>query len=159
MIELIFAQAPHVAHQALFGAIAAIGFGVLFNMDMGTLARAALLGAFALTVRTLCQGAGWSLEASTFVAALAAAASVYLGKPERGHAPNAIALAGCIAMVPGAFFIDALLGFLSLTSQTPEEANATIVHSLTAMLRVIFTLGALGTGLTIPAQLARGRGF
>jgi uncharacterized membrane protein YjjB (DUF3815 family) len=159
MIVHLLDLAPHIIHQAIFGAIAAVGFGVLFNMDRSSLMRCALLGAIALTIRTGCQSLGWSLEAATFLAALTAASAIYLGGPQRGQAPNAIALAGCIAMVPGAFFIDALLGFLALTTQAPDEASTTITRSLTAMLRVIFTLGALGTGLTIPAQLARDRGF
>ncbi|MDE8653033.1 threonine/serine exporter family protein [Novosphingobium album (ex Liu et al. 2023)] len=159
MIAGLIAAAPHVAHQALFGAIAAVGFGVLFNIGPGNLVRCALLGAVALSVRTMGQNAGWSLEAATFVAALTTACAVYLGGPQRGQAPNALSIAGCIAMVPGAFFINALLGFLSLTSLPPEEASLTIATSLTALLRVIFTLGAMGAGLTIPAQLARHRGF
>jgi uncharacterized membrane protein YjjB (DUF3815 family) len=150
---------PHLAHQALFGAVAAVGFGVLFNIGPRNLLRCAALGALALTIRTFCQHDGWSLEAATLMAAISTGGIVYLVRPRPGEAPNALALAGCIAMVPGAFFIEALLGFLSLTSQPPDQANATIVQSLTALLRVIFTLGAMGTGLTIPAQLARGRGF
>jgi uncharacterized membrane protein YjjB (DUF3815 family) len=149
----------HIGHQALFGAVAAVGFGVLFNIGPHSLIRCALLGALALSVRTLCQNAGWSLEGSTFVAALTTASAVYIGSPRRGQAPNALTIAGCIAMVPGAFFIEALIGFLSLTSLPPETAGPAIARSLTALLRVIFTLGALGTGLTIPAQLARHRGF
>jgi uncharacterized membrane protein YjjB (DUF3815 family) len=149
----------HLIHQALFGAVAAVGFGILFNIGPRSLVRCALLGALALTIRTLGQQAGWSLEAATLLAASITGGAVYLGRPQPGAAPNALALAGCIAMVPGAFFIEALLGFLSLTSQAPEQANVTILQSLAALLRVIFTLGAIGTGLTIPAQLVRGRGF
>ena len=148
-----------VLHQALFGGVAAVGFGILFNIGPTSLMRCAMLGMLALSVRTLCQHGGWSLEGSTFVAALTTATAVYLGGPPRGQAPNALSIAGCIAMVPGAFFIDALLGFLSLTSQPLDEASDTLVQSLTALLRVIFTLGAMGAGLTIPAQFARNRGF
>ena len=159
MNPVLAAYLIHVAHQAVFGAIAAVGFGVLFNIGPASLIRCALLGALALSVRTICQSAGWGLEESTFVAALTTASAVYLGGPKRGQAPNALTIAGCIAMVPGAFFINALIGFLSMTTLPPEEASLAIARSLTALLRVIFTLGALGAGLTIPAQMARNRGF
>jgi len=58
----------HVLHQALFGAVAASGFGVLFNFDWRDLRWCATSGALALTTRTIAQDAGWSLEAATFAA-------------------------------------------------------------------------------------------
>src|SRR5208283_476871 len=61
----------HVLHQALFGAVAASGFGVLFNFGWRDLRWCATSGALALTIRTLGQNAGWSLEAATFAAAAA----------------------------------------------------------------------------------------
>lgn len=159
MIAWWISMAPHIGHQMVFGAIAAVGFGVLFNFDRDSLVRAALLGAFALMIRTILQDLGGSLEASTFTAALATASAVYLGGPQHGRAPHALAIAGAIAMVPGAFFITALTGFLTLTSQVPDNANEVMLHSMWSMLRVIFTLCAMGTGLTIPSQFARYRGF
>ena len=61
----------HLAHQAAFGALAAVGFGVLFNFGWRGMPWVALTGATALAVRTLGLDAGWSLEAATFVAAAA----------------------------------------------------------------------------------------
>ncbi|PEQ13140.1 hypothetical protein B2G71_06710 [Novosphingobium sp. PC22D] len=147
----------HVAHQALFGAIAAAGFGVLFNFAPRDLVRCAGLGAGALTVRTLCQEIGWTLEAATFFAALMTATLVWLPRPEFRQASNLLALAGCIAMVPGAYFERAVLGFLALTSQEQDVAGAALGEPLIALLRVIFILGAMGTGLAIPPQFLKRR--
>ena len=58
-----------VAHQAAFGALAAWGFGVLFNFDWRSLIWCSALGALALGVRTLALADGWSLEAASFTAA------------------------------------------------------------------------------------------
>ncbi|MDR3375991.1 MAG: threonine/serine exporter family protein [Ancalomicrobiaceae bacterium] len=158
MVIDLMTLAPRIAHQALFGGIAAAGFGVLFNFGSTSLVRCTLLGAWALAVRTFFQMQGWSLEASSFVAALTTATLVHLVVPkDKAFVANGLAIAGCIPMVPGAFFTDALMGFLQLTSQSADQAAPMMTHSLTALLRVIFTLGAIGTGLTIPAQLARTR--
>jgi uncharacterized membrane protein YjjB (DUF3815 family) len=148
-----------IAHQAVFGAIAAVGFGVLFNFGFRALLWCAAAGALALGVRTLCQNHGWSLEAACFAAAVATSFAAILLQRRIGVIAQAVALAGCIPMVPGAFFGRALIGFFDLTMPAPIDPVSTAVGSIEAMVRVIFTLGAIGAGLTIPAHLLRSRDF
>lgn len=150
---------PSVGHQALFGAVAAVGFGVLFNFGRRGLLWCAAMGALALAIRTVGLSAGWSLEAASFVAAFAAALVVTFGRSAPGSASDAVALAGCIPMVPGAFFGKALLGFFALTGPVVTDAGGLMIASSEAMLRVIFTLGAIGAGLAIPTHMTRHRGF
>jgi uncharacterized membrane protein YjjB (DUF3815 family) len=160
MMGVLFSPvAAHVAHQAAFGAIAAFGFGVLFNFGFRALLWCAAAGALALGLRTVCQSFGWSLEATSFVAAAATSCAAILLRRQVGVIAHAVALAGCIPMVPGAFFNRALLGFFALTSPAPIDPVTTAVNSIEAMVRVIFTLGAIGAGLTIPAHLLRSRDF
>jgi uncharacterized membrane protein YjjB (DUF3815 family) len=149
----------HLLHQALFGAIAAAGFGVLFNIGPKTLVWAMAAGALALGVRTLGLQAGWSLEAASFAAAIAASCAVRFVRIWLGAASNAVALAGCIPMVPGAFMSQAILGLFAVTAPHPENEVATIVLAMEYMLRVIFTLGAIGAGLAIPTHLLRNKDF
>jgi len=151
--------ALHVLHQAFFGAVAAGGFGMLFNFGGHNLLWAIAVGALALAAKTVLQTYGWSLEASTFVATLAAAGATYVFLARLGAATSAIALAGCIPMIPGAFFNDALLGFLAVTSPAAHNVDVTLSNSIAAFLRVVFTLGAIGAGLTIPAQIFGHKGF
>ncbi len=148
-----------VAHQAAFGALAAWGFGVLFNFDWRSLIWCSALGALALAVRTFALAGGWSLEAASFTAARAAGAVVALTSRRRGEGADVIALAGCIPMVPGAFFGKAILGLFALTAPAPVNTEETAIFAIVAMTRVILTLGAIGAGLAIPSQLSRHRGF
>lgn len=149
----------HLVHQVAFGAIAAAGFAVLFNVGPRTLAWCAAAGGLALLARTLAQDAGWSLEAASFVAAIAASCAAWAFRRFLGPESNAVALAGCIPMVPGAFMSQAILGLLAVTAPHPENEVATIVLAVEYMLRVIFTLGAIGAGLAIPMHLLRNRDF
>lgn len=55
----------NLLHQALFGGLAASGFGILFNFGWRDLPWCATSGALALAVRTLGQDAGWNLEAAS----------------------------------------------------------------------------------------------
>lgn len=148
----------HLLHQVLFGAIAAAGFGILFNFGLGTLAWCAGAGALSLGVRTLGLDASWSLEVATFVAAVATSCSLYLLRWPLGPRANAVALAGCIPMIPGAFLSQAILGMLAVTTPHPENA-AVIVTAQECALRVFFTVTAIGAGLAIPAHLLRHRDF
>ena len=155
MLELL----PHLLHQALFGALAAAGFGVLFNFGFRALPWCAAAGALALAVRTIGQDLAWSLEGASFAAAIVTSGSVSALRKQLGPACNAVALAGCIPMVPGAFFGQALLGFLSVTAPNLVDAEATLIVAVQSLLRVIFTLGAIGAGLLIPAHLLRNQDF
>jgi len=52
------ARLLYLFHQALFGALAASGFGILFNFGWRDLPWCAASGALALATRTLGQEAG-----------------------------------------------------------------------------------------------------
>jgi uncharacterized membrane protein YjjB (DUF3815 family) len=159
MMDMVLALLPRLLHQAAFGAVAAVGFGVLFNFGWRRLLWCAAAGALALGIRTAGQMDGWSLEGASFAAALGTSCATIVLKRQIGVAAHAVALAGCIPMVPGAFFGQALLGFFALTAPDPAHALDTVMFSLQAMLRVVFTLGAIGAGLTIPAHLLKNRDF
>ncbi|ADE85867.1 threonine/serine exporter family protein [Rhodobacter capsulatus] len=150
---------PHLLHQALFGAAAAAGFGVLFNFGLRALPWCAAAGALALMVRTGGLDLAWSLEGATFAAAIVTSCTVSALRGQLGPACNAVALAGCIPMVPGAFFGEALLGFFALTAPHPGNAVEIFVSAAEHIIRVIFTLAAIGAGLAIPAQLLRNQDF
>ena len=159
-MTLLFAPlAIAVAHQGAFGALAAWGFGVLFNFDWRSLIWCSALGALALAVRTVALAGGWSLEAASFAASLAAGAVVALALQRRGEGADMIALAGCIPMVPGAFFGKAILGLFAVTAPAPAHPEETAIVAIVAMTRVILTLGAIGAGIAIPSQMSRHRGF
>lgn len=145
-------------HQTICGALAAVGFGVLFNVGFRQLSWCAVSGAVALGVRTLFLQLGWTFEGASFAAALAAgvaAQAVRLLRPDIAH--HAVDVVGCIPLVPGSFAAKAIIGLYSLTFEnTPNHPEALMV-TVQYILRVSFTLGAIGTGLAMPALLRRVR--
>ena len=143
-----------VLHQTLFGGLAAAGFGVLFNISPRTLSWCFIVGGLALAVRTLGLHLGWSLEAASFAAALAVGTLVQILQDRIGVSRNTLDVVGCIPMVPGGFAAKAILGLFALTAQNPKSADQTLILSVENALRVMFTIGALGTGLSIPTLLA-----
>jgi len=159
MTDQLIATLLHLAHQAAFGAVAAAGFGVLFNFGGRALLWCTVAGALALAVRTSVQGQGGSLEAATFLAATATSCAAILTRRWLGPACHAIALAGCIPMVPGAFFGQAMLGYMSVAGDTSGQSTAAIVAASQAFVRVLSIVGSIGAGLAIPAYLLKSRQF
>jgi len=147
-----------VLHQTICGAIAAVGFGVLFNLGFRSLPWCAATGALALAVRTGClEQFGWNLEAASFAAALVVGAAVQVLRTRADISQNALDVVGCIPMVPGLFAAKAILGLFALTSIDSAHAADTLVTAVQYTLRVTFTIGAIGTGLAIPSLLLRVR--
>lgn len=146
---------PEILHQTLFGGIAAMGFGVLFNMRERHLLWCGISGGLALAVRTVGLQLGWSLEAASFAAALAVGGTVQMFQKRIGVSRNILDVAGCIPMVPGGFAAKAILGLFALTAPNPVNADETLITSVEYFLRAAFTVGAIGTGLAIPSLMLR----
>jgi len=147
----------YLLHQTLCGALAAAGFGVLFNIGFRSLPWCAASGAVALAVRTFCLGLGWNLEAASFAAALTVGAAVQVLRARADISQNALDVVGCIPMVPGSFAAKAILAMFALTSTAATDAPDSLITAVQFALRVTFTVGAIGTGLAIPTLLLRVR--
>jgi uncharacterized membrane protein YjjB (DUF3815 family) len=146
-----------ILHQTACGAIAAAGFGVLFNVGFRVLPWCAASGAVALAVRSFCLGCGWNLEGASFVAALAVGAAVQLLRRYIDISQDVLDAVGCIPMVPGSFAAKAIIGLFALTTSAVVNESETLVTAAQYTLRVVFTTGAIGTGLAIPTLLLRVR--
>ena len=144
-----------ILHQTFFGGLAAMGFGVLFNMHRRHVLWCGLTGGLALAVRTVGLQLGWSLEGASFAAALAVGSVVTVWQERIGVSRNILDVAGCIPMVPGLFATRAILGFFALTAPVPVNPDETLIISVEFFLRVAFTIGAIGTGLAIPSLLLK----
>ena len=161
-LDSLLAPPASVVHQAVFGGLAAAGFGLMFNFGFVTLIWATIAGGIALAVRTVGLELDWSLEAASFIAAMAVALSVELLGARLLRVPHAgqtLALAGCIPMVPGGAAAQCITGLFEISTLDPVEAQIALVGSASAGLEVLFTLGAIGAGLTIVWSLAPRREF
>jgi uncharacterized membrane protein YjjB (DUF3815 family) len=145
----------HLLQDTVCGGLAAAGFGVLFSVGYRGLPWCAASGALALALRTLALGEGWSLEAASFVAAMAVGVAVQLLPSPIGISRNALHVVGCIPMIPGAFAAKAILGLFAIAAQHSTATNETLIAAMDNTLRVTFTMGALGTGVAIPTLLLR----
>jgi len=70
-----------------------------------------------------------------------------------------VAVTGCIPLVPGAFFAQALLGLFALTDPHASPDPAVTLTTVSYLLRAVFTLGGIGAGIAIPLHIVRPREF
>jgi uncharacterized membrane protein YjjB (DUF3815 family) len=139
------------------GAIAAAGFGVLFNVGFRYLLWCAASGAVALAVRTGCLSLGLNLEGASFAAALAIGIIVQALRGRTDLSQGVLDVVGCIPIVPGSFAAKAILGLYTLTTSANVTDPEILITAVQYTLRVLFTTGAIGTGLAIPTLLLRAR--
>ncbi len=142
-----------ILHQAFFGGLAAAGFGVLFNTPPRILGLCFASGAFALAVRTICQGYDLGLPIASFIAALFLATVDRAWHSSQSLLGSVLAVVGCIAMVPGSLAAKAFIGLFALVHAPAENAIIPLVATMETLIIVTFTLVAIGIGLIIPTLI------
>jgi uncharacterized membrane protein YjjB (DUF3815 family) len=142
-------------HHSVCGGLGAAGFAVLFNVRFRALPSCAAMGALGIALRTLVLGYGWTMEAATFIAALALAVAVQLLPVPNGVSRNAMNVVGVIPMIPGGLVAKAILGLFAITATSPAAIGEIVPTALAYALHVAFVIFALGTGLAIPTVLLK----
>jgi uncharacterized membrane protein YjjP (DUF1212 family) len=145
-------RAIGVPEDAIFSALAAAGYVLLFNVPVRMAWACMVCGVASHTLRALLFHAGVDIIAGTLVGALAASclAEVFA---RRFQAPAAtFAFPGVVAMVPGAYAFRAVIGSLQIVhaaTASPPLVADTIALGMTVMLMV----GAIAVGVAAPVLL------
>lgn len=134
-----------VLEDALWSAIAATGFAVLFNTPRNLLVYCAIAGASGHALRAmLVKGFGIDLVIGTLVGATLVGVMAFFFARNKRTPALVFSIAGCIPMVPGRIAFEALIALISYNSVDPSE----LVRLLT---QVGFILGALAIGSSMPS--------
>ena len=140
-----------VAEDAVFSALAAAGYALLFDVRARIAWACVLCGVVSHTTRTIGVHLGVDLVAGTLIGALAAG---FLAQGFAWHfrAPAvAFAFPGVVAMVPGSYAFRAVVGALAIErgAATPALAQATLALGIDVVLMV----AAIAVGVAAPAVL------
>ncbi|HET6606229.1 MAG TPA: threonine/serine exporter family protein [Rhodopila sp.] len=140
-----------VAQDAIFSALAAGGFALLFNVPPRIAWACAICGVASHTLRTLLFHFGIDLITGTLAGALVVG-FLAQGFARHFHAPAvALAFPGVVAMVPGAYAFRAVFGTLQIAEAT--ATGSTITETLSLSATVGLMVGAIGVGVAAPALL------
>jgi uncharacterized membrane protein YjjB (DUF3815 family) len=134
--------------DALWSALAAVGFAMLFNVPRPLLVGCLLTGATGHALRTVLMTFGFTIEAATLAAATLVG-FLGLALSRRWRCPTAIfTITGAIPMVPGVFAYRTMLGLLSVASMDPANSGTILVEASMNAIKtgVILTVLAIGIG-------------
>ncbi|MDW7694966.1 threonine/serine exporter family protein [Flammeovirgaceae bacterium SG7u.111] len=141
--------------SGVWGAIAAGGFAILFNVPVRTLLFAALGGAIGLICRNIFHYyIGFHLEFSSFLGALCAATWGAFWS-HKVHTPgHVISIPSVIPMVPGVFSYKGMIGLINFnSSDLPQDEH--LATTVSFLLKAIFILAGLSLGTAIPNLIDR----
>ena len=143
------ARSVGVLEDAVFSAVAALGYAALFSVPARMAWACALCGVASHTTRTLLAHLGVDLIGGTLVGALAAGFLAQLCARAFRAPSAAFAFPGVVAMVPGAYAFRAILGALQIAHGSQSDGLA--VQTLNLGLMVVLMTGAIGVGIAASA--------
>jgi len=140
-----------IAQNSLFGAIAAMGFAVLFNVPKRTLLACGALGAMGICTRTILMLFGAEIVLATFLSSVVVGL-LSLAFYRFYFVPTAVfAVSGAIPMVPGVFAFKSMLGFITISTQTPDIQL--LLETSSHFSKTAFILIAIAAGITAPTLI------
>jgi uncharacterized membrane protein YjjP (DUF1212 family) len=140
-----------VPQDALFSALAAGGYALLFNVPARMAWACAFCGVASHTLRTLLFSFGVDLSAGTLIGALMTGLSAQIFARQFRAPAVALAFPGVVAMVPGAYAFRAVFGTLQIAQAAATGATVTETLSLSATVGLM--IGAIAVGVAAPAML------
>jgi len=148
-------QLLSVPEDALFSALAALGYLFLFNVP-GRIAWACVAcGVASHTTRTLCMHLGVDIVSGTLIGALAAG-FLAQGFARYFRAPAvAFAFPGVVAMIPGAFAFRIVIGCLQIIEAGATAATALVTETLALAISCLLMVAAIAIGIAAPLILTR----
>ena len=149
LLKLIFID-------ALFAAVPAVGFAMVFNVPKKMLIYCAIGGAFAHSLRFLLMDFSMPIEWATLMASSSMGFLGLYWSRKRLVPRPVFTVASVIPMIPGSFAFTTVIGLVELNS---AGYSTEIMHIVTENgLKTLFILGALSFGLALPSILIyRGR--
>jgi len=143
-----------VGKDALWAGIAALGFAILFNVPVRTLAACFVNGALGHALRSLLMHYGLGIEAATLAgAALIGFLGIASARLWKAPAP-VFTIPGAITLVPGTFAFRTMLGLLQLAAATNNDAGGEILWDISFnATKTALILAAIAVGIATPTLL------
>ena len=143
-----------LGRDALWAGVAALGFAILFNVPVRTLAACFVNGALGHALRTLLMRYGLGIEAATLAGAVLIGC-LGVGCARLWKAPTPVfTVPGAIALVPGTFAFRTMLGLLQLAAASNSDAGGAILWNISFnATKTALILAAIGVGIATPTLL------
>jgi uncharacterized membrane protein YjjB (DUF3815 family) len=142
--------------KSLAAGVAAIGFGILFNVPQRTILPIIILG----TAGGLIKFGTMHFEVGIVLASFLAAIVIGIISIQMAHFRNSPPLVfyipSVIPMIPGFFIYKMMLGFMSLSNITDNELYIrNLIQTVNFGTKATFILISLGIGVAFPMLIMR----
>lgn len=145
--------------KSLFGGLAALGFGILFNVPVRTLLHISLLGLLGIFLKNYLLSFDISIILSSFIGATAIGILSLLAAKSKHSPPLVFSIPAVIPMVPGIFTYKTMLGIIKLTGETGMDFNKVLSSTINNGLKATFIMMTLAVGVSAPNLIFRRESF
>lgn len=146
-----------LAYDALWGAVAALGFGALFHTPRFPLLACAVCGAVGRASRLGLVHYGLDIALATLLA-VALVTVVALLFAQRFRVPEfVIAVSAALTMIPGYFGVKFIEGTFALEQHGPTLTIAEFMSTVQIGLQTLFIAAAMVAGVIFPLMILRSR--
>jgi uncharacterized membrane protein YjjP (DUF1212 family) len=144
-----------VPEDAVFAALAALGFVLLFSVPLRLAWAAALCGLASHTVRAaLMHYAGFDIVSGTLVGALLAGGLAQIFAARLDAPAATFAFPGVVAMVPGIYGFRTVAGILQIVAAGPTPPPVLVDETVSLALTVLMITAAIAIGIAAPLAIA-----
>ncbi len=144
-------QAISVPEDAVFSALAALGFVLLFSVPARLAWICILCGIASHTLRTFCVHFGVDIISGTLLGALTTGILAEIFGRRFRAPPAAFAFPGVVAMVPGSYAFRMVIGGLQIANGAADPGL--ITATLALGVETALMLAAIAVGIAAPALL------
>jgi uncharacterized membrane protein YjjP (DUF1212 family) len=150
-------QSIPILEDAVFAALAALGFVLLFGVPLRLAWACAVCGLSSHTVRAICMHFGLDIVAGTLIGALLAGGLAQIFA-RRLQAPAAtFAFPGVVAMVPGIYGFRTVSGAIRIATAGAAPPPALVDATLGVAVTVLLITTAIAIGIAAPLAIAAPR--
>ena len=142
--------------KSIWFGLAALGFGVLFNVPTRTMLAIYLMGAAGGLTKVVSMHLGLGIVMGTLAGA-AVIGLLSIPAAHKRHAPPPVfAIPAVIPMVPGILAYRMMLGVIKLSGTLqPDTYSQILSETINNGLKVLFILMCLAGGVAIPMLITR----
>jgi uncharacterized membrane protein YjjB (DUF3815 family) len=142
--------------KSFWAGIAAIGFGILFNIPRRAIFPVWVLGAVGGLIKFGMMYFDFGIVLASFVGAIAVGIISIRLAHMRNSPPLVFSIPAVIPMVPGFFAYKMMLGLIALASiENTDFYLQTLVETLNNGAKMLFILLSLGIGVAMPMLIMR----
>lgn len=141
--------------KSLYGAGAAIGFAVLFNVPRRTLLYISILGAIGVFCKSFMFSLGLNIILDSFIGASVIGILCLFAARYKDAPPLVFSIPAIIPLIPGLYTYKMMIGIMNLSGKIGADFYETLSYTVNNGLKATFILLALSVGVSVPNLILR----